>query len=171
MWKKSDPQQAVNPPSPPSVVERTRAVAPVPACIGRSLTIKGDLSGDEDLIIEGHIDGKVMLQSHSVTIGESGRVAADISAAHIRVAGVVTGDLTGSDEVVLLRTGRVEGNISAKSVTLENGARFKGSIDMETNGGPGSVPARHREGRVETEANVTGAKSATGKTPGKPALA
>ena len=168
MWKKSESQPSVDPPPTPRP-ERSRPATPV-ACIGRSLTIKGDLSGDEDLIIEGNIDGKVMLQSHSVTIGESGRVAADISAAHIRVAGVVTGDLTGSDSVVLLRTGRVEGNISAKSVTLENGARFKGSIDMEANGGTGGLPSRQKDGRVDAEPKVMGPGSST-RTPAKPALA
>jgi cytoskeletal protein CcmA (bactofilin family) len=76
-----------------------------------------------------------------VTVGEKGRVEADIEAASIMVAGVVKGNLNGADRVVLHQSGRVEGNIVAKSVILENGCRFKGSIDMEGDAGS-RVPAR-----------------------------
>ena len=67
-----------------------------------------------------------------MTVGEKGRVRADIKATNIQVAGEVDGDLTEREQVVLLETGRVHGNIKAKSVTLQNGAQFKGSIDMES---------------------------------------
>ena len=129
MWKKSDSTadgslvsekpKTVHPPSPP----RT-------ARIGGSLAIKGDLYGEEDLFIEGTIEGNITVKPGSVTVGEQGRVMADIHATNIQVAGDVRGDLTGSERVVLLETGSVEGNITAKSVTLENGAHFKGNIDM-----------------------------------------
>ncbi len=129
MWRKNHPtadgspasetRKTVHPASPPQM-----------ARIGGSLAIKGDLYGEEDLFIEGTIEGKITVKQGSVTIGERGRVLADIHATNIQVAGDVRGDLTGSERVVLLETGTVEGNITAKSVTLENGARFKGSIDM-----------------------------------------
>ncbi len=67
-----------------------------------------------------------------MTVGERGRVEADIEAASIQVAGFVKGNLTGADRVVLLESGRVEGNITARSVSLENGCHFKGSIDMQS---------------------------------------
>ena len=131
MWRKNDPtadgspasetRKTVHPASPPQM-----------ARIGGSLAIKGDLYGEEDLFIEGTIEGKITVKQGSVTIGERGRVLADIHATNIQVAGNVRGDLTGSERVILLETGSVEGNITAKSVTLENGARFKGSIDMES---------------------------------------
>lgn len=130
MWKKPDPIEANAPPEPPKT---TTATSPARlARIGGSLSIKGDLYGEEDLFIEGAIEGKITVHKGSVTVGEKGRVKADIEATNIHVAGEVKGDLAGSDQVVLLETGRVEGNIKAKSVTLQNGARFKGSIDMES---------------------------------------
>lgn len=132
MFKRPDPK----PDATTRSVEPTNTVtAPSPsrlARIGGSLSIKGDLYGEEDLFIEGEIEGKITVKKGSVTVGEKGRVRADIKATNIQIAGEVKGDLAGSDQVVLLETGRVEGNIKAKSVTLQNGARFKGSIDMES---------------------------------------
>ncbi len=134
MWKKNEANDSSKggptaPTPAPSV-----ALARV-ARIGGSLSIQGDLDGEEDLFIEGRIEGKITVKKGSVTVGEKGRVQADIKATNIQVAGEVEGDLTGREQVVLLETGRVHGNIKAKSVTLHNGAQFKGSIDMESGGG------------------------------------
>ena len=76
--------------------------------------------------------GKITVKTGSVTVGEKGTIDADIQAVSIQVAGNVKGNLAGAEKVILLESGRVEGNITAKSVTLENGCRFKGSIDMES---------------------------------------
>ena len=102
------------------------------ANIGKSISIKGDVVGDEDTIIEGRVEGKITLKQHSVIIEESGRIDADITANSICVAGELHGNLHGTEQVVLLKTGRVERDIRAKSVTLETGTQFKGSIDMRT---------------------------------------
>jgi cytoskeletal protein CcmA (bactofilin family) len=83
-------------------------------------------------VIEGRIEGKISIKQGNVSVGERGRVEADIEAASIQVAGLVKGNLTGADRVVLLESGRVEGNITARSVSLENGCHFKGSIDMQS---------------------------------------
>ena len=134
MWKKSDPevssrpQPTANPTTPP----RPEATSPRKARIGVGLLLKGELYGEEDVIIEGRVEGKITLKGHGVIVEESGRVDADITASTICIAGEVYGDLHGVEQVVLLKTGRVEGDIFAKSVTLETGAQFKGSIDMET---------------------------------------
>jgi cytoskeletal protein CcmA (bactofilin family) len=137
MWKKTNhgegpeerPPVAV-PPRPPSVNVPSSVKAP--ARIGSTLFFKGDLQGEEDLVIEGRIEGKIVIKQGNVTVGEKGRVEADIEAASIQVAGLVKGNLTGADRVVLLESGRVEGNITARSVSLENGCHFKGSIDMQS---------------------------------------
>lgn len=132
MWKKTEAHESSSRtavPVQPSSQAPTRT-----ARIGGSLSVKGDLYGEEDLFIEGRIEGKITLKKGSVTIGEKGRVQADIEATNIQVAGEVEGDLLGREQVVLLETGRVQGNIKAKSVTLENGAQFKGAIDMESAG-------------------------------------
>lgn len=135
MWKKpsseevSDERHSVGtPPRMPPAAPPVKAAAR----IGSTLTLKGDLQGEEDLVIEGRIEGKIAVKQGSVTVGEKGRVEADIEAASIQVAGFVKGNLTALERVVLLESGRVEGNITARSVSLENGCHFKGSIDMQT---------------------------------------
>ncbi|MFC1776245.1 polymer-forming cytoskeletal protein [Pseudomonadota bacterium] len=101
------------------------------AVIGPGIHINGDISGDENLIIEGKVDGKIRLDAYQVDIGQSGRVNANITAKVIKIAGEVRGDLTGTEKVVISRSGNVHGNIVAPRMTLEDGAIFKGSIDMD----------------------------------------
>lgn len=99
--------------------------------IGPSIEIKGTVSGDEDLVVQGKVEGTIDLGSHQVTVGQSGRVTADIKAQVVNIDGEVAGDLTGGEKVVISKSGRVRGNIVAPRVTLEDGAIFKGSIDMD----------------------------------------
>ena len=139
MWKKTNPGEV--PEERPPVAPPPRPVAPstsvkAPARIGSTLYFKGDLQGEEDLVVEGRIEGRITIKQGNVTVGEKGRVEADIEAASIQVAGLVKGNLTGADRVVLLESGRVEGNITARSVSLENGCHFKGSIDMQNDSAP-----------------------------------
>jgi len=106
--------------------------------IGPSIKIKGEVSGDEDLLIQGRVEGKIDLKAHEVIVGESGQVFADVSAKTVKIDGKVTGDIHGSENVVISRLGNVRGNIIAPRVLLEDGAIFKGSIDMD----PGDEAAR-----------------------------
>ena len=99
--------------------------------IGPSINIKGEVTGDEDLLIQGKVEGTINLNDHEVSIGESGQVSADIRAKTIRIDGEVTGDISGNENVVISKSGNVRGNIVAPRVTLEDGAVFKGSIDMD----------------------------------------
>jgi cytoskeletal protein CcmA (bactofilin family) len=105
--------------------------------IGPSIKIKGEVTGDEDLLIQGTVEGSIDLSEHEVTVGQSGQVAADITAKTIRIDGSVTGDINGNETVVISKSGNVRGNIVAPRVTLEDGAIFKGSIDMD----PGDTAA------------------------------
>ncbi len=101
------------------------------AVIGPGIHINGEITGDENLIIEGKVDGKIKLEGHQVDVGQSGRVHADITAKVIKISGEVRGDLNGMEKVVISRSGNVHGNIVAPRMTLEDGAIFKGSIDMD----------------------------------------
>ncbi len=114
-----------------SASENSPASSGRAAVIGPRIHIKGDITGNENLVIEGRVDGKIKLDSHQVEIGQSGCVHADISAKVIKVAGEVRGDMTGTEKVIISRTGNVNGNIIAPRMTLEDGAIFKGSIDMD----------------------------------------
>jgi len=102
--------------------------------IGPSITIKGEVSGEEDLLIEGKVEGNINLNDNQVAVGESGQVSADIQAKVAKIDGEVTGDITANEKVVISKSGNVRGNIVAPRVTLEDGAIFKGSIDMDPAG-------------------------------------
>ena len=108
--------------------------------IGPTIKIKGDISGEENLIIEGMVDGSVDLDGHELAIGKAGRVTADVKASVVRIQGEVRGDIVGREKVVLSRSGNVLGNIVAPRVTLEDGAKFKGSIDMDPGEGAHASP-------------------------------
>ncbi len=124
------------PSAPPAAEPRPRmtdAVSPARgiAMIGRSITIKGDITGDESLVIDGKVEGTVALKGNDLTVGQSGHVGAEVTANVVRIEGEVTGDITGVEKVVVTKTGRLRGNIVAPRVTLEDGSKFKGSIDMD----------------------------------------
>jgi cytoskeletal protein CcmA (bactofilin family) len=110
------------------------------ANIGKSLHVKGELTGNEDLTVEGQVDGKIALDGHRVTVAESGRVAAEIQATSVVVAGEVKGNITASERVELAATGSMQGDIRAPRVALADGAHFKGSVDMAPPASAASKP-------------------------------
>jgi cytoskeletal protein CcmA (bactofilin family) len=101
------------------------------AVIGRSIQINGDVKGDEDLMIEGDVSGTVELRNHSLTVGKEGKVKANIFARAITVDGTTEGDMFASERIAVRSTANVRGNLVAPRVSLEDGARFKGSIEMD----------------------------------------
>jgi cytoskeletal protein CcmA (bactofilin family) len=133
MWKKTadDMEPVSNPISSPSSTQRQ----PVgeQAVIGSSLIVKGDVHGEEDLIIQGQIEGKIVLKNNSVTVGRNGRIKADVYGKVIIIEGTVQGNLYGDEKIVVKQSGDVRGNLVAPRINLEEGAKFKGSIDMEAN--------------------------------------
>ncbi len=124
--------------------------------IGPTIKIKGDISGDENLVIEGKVEGTVNLKGHDLSVGQSGVVQADIAASIVRIDGEVTGDISGAEKVVVSMNGRVKGNIVAPRVTLEDGAKFKGSIDMDPAEGA-STQAAPPKPAAKVQAPKTGA--------------
>lgn len=115
----------------PSFSSQSASSSGKAAVIGPGIRINGDISGDENLLVEGQVEGKIQLGSHQVEVGKHGKVKADVSAKVIRISGEVRGDLNGGEKVIISRTGNVHGNIKAPRMTLEDGAIFKGSIDMD----------------------------------------
>lgn len=107
--------------------------------IGQSVQIKGELKGNEDLTIEGQVDGKITVKDHNLTIGANGRITAEVHAKTVVVVGEVVGNVIADDKIEIAPSGSVEGDLRAPRVALADGARFKGSIDMERKGG--SVPS------------------------------
>lgn len=131
MWKKEEGQGGQE-----STDATPRASAPKStsgsgrATIGPSISIKGDVTGSEDLVIQGKIDGSVTLGHHAVSVGSEGRVNANIVGRIITIEGRVEGDLTAEEQIILRGSAQVHGDIKAPRVVLEDGATFRGLVDM-----------------------------------------
>lgn len=175
MWNKDKKDDEV--PAQPRQSERDgtprrdRSVPTAPAAeqatIGQSIEIRGEVTGDEDLVIQGHVDGSIELEEHAVTVGPDGEVKASILGRVITVEGRVEGDLSAGEQIILRSSARVEGDIEAPRVMLEDGARFRGSVEMgdvserekRTNG---ATPSKSRKSTKSTAAGdeASGTKSA-----------
>lgn len=107
--------------------------------IGQSIHIKGELTGNEDLTIEGKVEGKVFLKDHNLTVGANGKIVAEIQAKTVMVLGEVTGNISADDKVEVAATGSLRGDIHAPRVVLADGAKFKGAIDMDKKSGSSST--------------------------------
>jgi cytoskeletal protein CcmA (bactofilin family) len=110
--------------SPPSSLEASRTI------LGPTVTLRGDLTADEDLAIEGQFDGTIHVNEHCVTVGPQGQVKADIQTSRVVVQGVVTGNITARERIEIRKTGRVMGDLVAPGISIEDGAYFKGSIEI-----------------------------------------
>lgn len=158
MWKKDEQetdgesQRTDARKEAPPAADRSQAGRDVEgAIIGHSIRIQGEVTGDEDLVIQGHVDGSVELDQHAVTVGPDGEVKADIRARVITVEGRVDGDLSAEEQVVVRSSARVEGDISAPRVVLEDGAYFRGGVDMEE----ASRPNRRGDGSNTADGKKT----------------
>ena len=129
MWKKTKDENS-KPKSPPlgkSPIEQTKEQS----VIGRSISIKGEISGEEDLIIQGRVEGKIDLKKNNITVDKSGSIKGDIYGKSITLEGEVEGNLFGEKRIVLQPSGVVRGDMRAPAINLEEGAKFKGNIAME----------------------------------------
>ncbi len=162
MFKKHEPENDRTEPMihgneqsmPPTVRTRTAAT------IGPSIQISGDVTGNEDLSIDGRVDGTVNLSDNALTVGKEGQVNATVSARAIFVDGKLEGDLKGDEQVVVHSSGNVRGNIVAPRVTLEDGCKFKGSIDTDV-----EPSASGSSSRSEKIADIKFAAGGSGDAP------
>ena len=133
---------AVPAPSTTSAVSEPTPPAPRPvatttadqATIGKSLVIKGEVTGSESLYIDGRVEGSINLSGNRVTVGRNGVVSANINAREIVVLGKVRGNLTASDRVDIRSDGSLTGDVVAARISIEDGAFFKGGIDIRKAG-------------------------------------
>jgi cytoskeletal protein CcmA (bactofilin family) len=130
-------------PTATAAVGETTAAAPRPAAvastadqatIGKSLVIKGEVTGSESLYIDGRVEGSINLSGNRVTVGRNGVVSANINAREIVVLGKVRGNLTASDRVDIRSDGSLTGDVVAARISIEDGAFFKGGIDIRKAG-------------------------------------
>src|SRR4029078_12980814 len=154
MWKRDEAVRPASgqPAAPQAPQAPAAAGAPAPRAeasqnrerdivnIGKSVVIKGELNGSEDLTIEGQVEGTIQLRDHVLTIGANGRIKAQVFAKSLIVLGEVTGNVTASDKVDIRDAGSVDGDIIAPRVAIAEGAHFRGSVDMQRKGAQ-SAPA------------------------------
>jgi len=143
------------------------------ATIGPSISIDGQLKGEEDLVVEGRIKGTVELKNNTLTVGTQGTLDAEVFAHTIFVEGTVNGDLYASERISIRKSARIRGNILAPRISLEDGAKFRGSIDMDSDSeafrkafGGKSAAAASATGKP---ASSTGTANGDNDQKGKPA--
>ncbi len=144
----------------PKTTETHRAEV---AHIGKSVLVKGELSGSEDLYLDGEVEGSIELEGHSMTVGPNGRLRAHINARDVVVHGHVEGNIHGSERVELKKTATVTGDITTPRVVIEEGAFFKGSIDIQRDGGKSETPRRDAALGSSSPAEAVSAGRSTSK--------
>ena len=154
--RKEEPTPAVNPVkevTPVSASPQEKKIEPAPheaprgavAHIGKSVVIKGELSGSEDLYIDGQVEGTIELREHNLTIGPHGRVQANVNAKEVVLYGSLKGNVRAVDRVDIRKSGSLVGDLVAARVMIEDGAYFKGSIDIQKAGDPAGKPAEPKK--------------------------
>jgi cytoskeletal protein CcmA (bactofilin family) len=174
--KKGTPDAGPRPESSPARTEPSpsRSSAPVSrdaAVIGPSIHIDGDVRGEEDLLIEGEVSGTVQLKNNSLTIGPQGKVIADVYAHSIYVDGYLEGDLYGSERVNIRKSAQVKGNVTSPRVSVEDGAKFKGAIEMDPQAAQNVVGSRMSPQRSTAPQSTAPKPVALPAKPEQPAVA
>lgn len=176
MWKRDDatkPGEVPGPPGPaaarPSagnvVGDRPPEAAGRPESrdtwnVGKSVVVTGELSGNENVFIEGQVEGKIELRNHVLTVGPNGKIKAQVVARQVVVLGEVVGNITATEKVAIQDNGAVDGDLVAPRVAIAEGAHFRGSIDMQRRSAPTAATA----GTTARPA-AKAASAATGKPP------
>jgi len=162
MWGKKDnmpPAPPEKPSGPPvSSVQEAKAVSSIPmvkpseaerersggghALIGKSVQVKGEISGSEDLYVDGEVRGAIELREHSLTVGPHGKVEANVNAREIIVNGALNGNVHASEKIEIRKTGSLMGDLTTARIIIEDGAYFKGSIDILKSGQKTEAPPK-----------------------------
>jgi cytoskeletal protein CcmA (bactofilin family) len=184
MWKRDEaakpgtpaqpaPSSApVTPAAPATEAARTQPITTVDTHrglektvnIGKSVIIKGELNGSEDLTIEGQVEGKIELRQNVLTIGPNGKIKAQVFAKSVIILGEVTGNVTATEKVDIRDNGSVDGDIAAPRVAIAEGAHFRGSIDMQRTGGKAGE-SKSGEAKAEQKATAPAAAPASQPAP------
>jgi cytoskeletal protein CcmA (bactofilin family) len=162
MWKRDEAVKPAGQAAPPAPAPAPAAPAAAPVAarhdeprasasrdvvnIGKSVVIKGELNGSEDLTIEGHVEGKIELRDHVLTIGPNGKIKAEVFAKAVIVLGEVSGNVSATEKVDIRDRGSVDGDIVSPRVAIAEGAHFRGSVDM------GRGTAGKQQGRSDMKA-------------------
>jgi cytoskeletal protein CcmA (bactofilin family) len=177
MWKRREDEKPYTPPAPQSAPLASMNPATRPtenrmdnfrsdiAHIGKSVVVRGELSGSEDLFVDGEVEGSIELRGNSLTIGPNGRVKANVNARDIVVQGKVDGNLRATDRVDLKKSAVVTGDIITQRIAVEDGAFFKGSVDIQRQEAkPEQKPVAAAAAATSTPAPATSSTTSPGGT-------
>ena len=185
MWKRDEavkPTGPASPATPATPAQQTQTSAPAQpeprrhqmmerdvVNIGKSVVIKGELNGSEDLTVEGHVEGKIELRDHVLTIGPNGKIKAQVFAKAVIVLGEVNGNVTATEKVDIRDGGSVDGDIVSPRVAIAEGAHFRGSVDMQRKGG--QPQAGQGGGQQRSQQQQKPEQQQSANTPPQPAAA
>ncbi len=153
----SDQARTGNQPSSPASIMRNQD----PTAIGPSIHISGHIRANEDLIVHGHVEGSIHLDDGLLMVTREGQVDADVTARVINVEGRIEGNLRATEQIIVRRSGRVRGSISAPRIALDFGCRFSGAID--TDAAKNSAPATGADKIADIKAAISGTGGASVK--------
>ena len=138
------------------------------AHIGKSVLVKGELSGSEDLYLDGEVEGSIELRDHSLVVGPHGRVRAHIHAKDVVVHGKVDGNIKGTERVELKKSAVLVGDIFTQRIIIEDGAFFKGAIDIQKEGAKAAAKREASVGRAASTPAYSASPAATASSGGSP---
>jgi cytoskeletal protein CcmA (bactofilin family) len=147
--------------NPPAAAERASSSQ---AQVGKSLHLKGEITGSEDLFIDGEVEGTVELKDNNLTIGPNGNVHADVQARSITVLGRLHGNVRAGDKVEIRKTGSLEGDLATARIIIEDGAVFRGSIDIVQAGRPEADRKAVAQAAAAQATKESGASAPAGQT-------
>ena len=110
------------------------------ATIGKSVVIKGEVSGSEDLYVDGQVEGSINLRNHTLTVGPNGKLKASVTAKTIVIEGTLDGSMNASDRLDLRKSATVTGDVLTQRIAIEEGASLKGKVEMQKELGKGTAP-------------------------------
>ncbi len=115
----------------PHVTPPEREGGDAVANIGKSITIRGEVTGEEDLVIEGRVEGRIALVNHHLTVGGNGRIEAEVVAKEVTIIGHVTGNVTATERAEIRESGRLDGDLASPRLVIQEGAQLNGSVTMK----------------------------------------
>lgn len=133
-----NPPTAPMPPAPSVAAPQAQRGGDRPTHLSKTITLKGTITGNEDLFVDGKLEGSVELPSNSLTVGVNGQVQANVSAREVIILGKLNGNVTAADRVEIRAQGALTGDVSAARISIEDGAFFKGGIDIRKGGAAGA---------------------------------
>jgi cytoskeletal protein CcmA (bactofilin family) len=172
MWRKEDasPQTSPEMSQPSGVKAGTSSTPPVSgkaaACISQGIKIKGEVAGTEDLFVDGVVDGKITLANSSLTVGPNGTVKAEITAREIVLRGLAEGRFTAEERIQIWHTARVQGDLKAERISIEDGAELRGKVEAGKAAKSSAAEPEARQKKTENKATELTGKDTSSKMPG-----